>query len=218
MKNAVAGLDPTAVTDLLRTGALAIKPEDIGLPRAECPQVWGVILELGYPTVVATLVVLLDGSVSVYLSNGGGVIGCGLHPEVRNAARILLQRSQNMAAFCQPTQLFPKPADDLVFFYLLTPQGVCTAQANRGQLDDGEIELAELYYAMLSLVDIVELLGAGVDLVDEMRLAECKFKQDQGASNDVSGAVQMTANELQARGRACRILPYAGSAARRSRN
>jgi len=218
MKKAVAGLDPIAVTELLRSGVLAVRPAEIGLTPAECPKVWGLLLELGYPEVVVSLVALADGSVSIYSTEGNGVIGCGLHPEVRAAACKALNIAQNMAHCGKPTTDFPLPTNDQVYFYLLTPQGVCAAHAGRVELEEGQIELAELYYAAMGLIDIVELLGAGVDIIDEMRLAECKLTQE-GAGSDMSGAVNLrAANDPRARGRACRILPYAGSAARRSHN
>jgi len=218
MKKAVAGLDPIVVTELLRSGVLAIKPAEIGLTLEECPKIWGVLLELGYPEVVVSLVALIDGSVSIYSTDGNGVIGCGLHPEVRAATCKMLNIAQDVAHCGVPTTDFPMPANDGVFFYLLTSQGVCVARAGKMELEEGEIELAELYYAAMGLIDIVELLGAGVDIIDEMRLAEYKLTQE-GTGVDMSGAVSLrVANDSKARGRACRILPYVGSAARRSHN
>ena len=46
----------------------------------------GGLMETGYPRAVATLVVVADGSTSLYLSNGGGTIGAGQHARVRSAS------------------------------------------------------------------------------------------------------------------------------------
>ena len=206
-----AGLDPVKITELLRSGALAIKPEEIGLCAADCPTVWGMVMELGYPEVALSLVVLIDGSVSVYLSNGEGVIGCGLQPNVREAAQRLLQLAPHVMDVCHTAHRFPLPAPGSAQFFFLTRDGVTTTLAQVAQLDDGAVKLAELYYAGYGLIELIELLGAGVDIADEMRLAECKLAQGAAPNTDVSGA----ATDLKPRGRACRILPYAGNAARR---
>lgn len=219
MNKAVAGLDPATVTAMLRAGALAIKPQEIGLRTEDCPQVWGLMMELGYANVVASLVVLFDGSVSVYLSDGGGVIGCGLHPEVRSAASKLLCSAQRLASACRPASTFPMPADAQVCFYLLTVSGVVSMKLAKEVLDDGAVEFSEPYYAGLALIDIIELLGAGVDLVDEMRLTQSKLMQRAASNTEVSASPGVDAvGEPKARGRACRILPYVGSAARRLHN
>jgi hypothetical protein len=226
MKKAIAGLEPATVAAMLRSGALAIKPQDIGLQSADCPPVWGVVVELGFAAAVASLVVLIDGSVSVYLSDGGGVIGCGLHPEVRDVATQMLKVAQHAVVNCEPTTSHPMPADSQVCFYLLTSGGIVGAQVSKFVLDEGAVELAELYYAAHGLIDIIELLGAGVDLIDEMRLAQSAITTagreagneadaNAAASIDISGS---PLSEFKARGRACRILPYAGNAARRCRN
>jgi len=226
MTKAIAGLEPATVTALLRAGALAIKPQDIGLHSADCPPVWGLIMELGFADAVASLVVLIDGSVSVYLSDGGGVIGCGLHPEVRSLAARMLKVAQNAVANCEPMSSYPMPGDSQVCFYLLTLGGIVGAQASKFALDEGAVELTELYYAGHSLIDIIELLGAGVDLVDEMRLAQSAITiagREAVNDADVNGTAGIDISgsplgEFKARGRACRILPYAGNAARRWRN
>ena len=96
---------------MLRAEAFALKPREIGLSPAECPPVWGLILELGFSDTVASLVVLSDGSVSVYLSDGGGVIGCGLHPDVRRAALKMLLIAQGLTSHCRPTSDHPLPYD-----------------------------------------------------------------------------------------------------------
>ena len=39
------------------------------------PDVWGVLMELGLEQGVATMVAFADGTVSLYFSGGGGIIG-----------------------------------------------------------------------------------------------------------------------------------------------
>lgn len=216
MKKVVAPLDPAKMSATLRASVLAMGPEDIGLsrepspdPSMDHPTVWGVVMELAEGEVVVSLVALADGSVSIYLSDGSGVIGCGLHPDVRASAAKLLDIAQPAIELCTPTSVYPMPSHNQVYVYLLTRDGVRMGQAARAELDEGEVRLAEIYYAGHGLISTVELLGAGVDLMDEMRLAE------SGTRSDALGA---DAQEVKARGRGCRILPYVGNVARRSHN
>lgn len=212
MKKAVAPLDPAKMAAMLRDGVLVLQPADIGLTPAECPALWGLMIELGYPELNASLVILADGSVSLYMSDGSGVLGCGLHPDVRAAALRLLQ----LAATHLPhthvqSGAFPPPAGDEVAFCFFTVDGHRAARVSRAALDEGEVELAELYYAVHGLIGLIELLGAGVDLGDEIQFA-------RSAVLNAAGADAQGATPLHSRGRGCRILPYVGDAARRLRH
>jgi len=75
----------------LRRQILELDPADAGLgPSPELPRVWGLVMEMGHPGGVATLVALADGTTSLYFSSGGGIIGGGSHPQVAAATRALL--------------------------------------------------------------------------------------------------------------------------------
>lgn len=217
MKKAPGALDPAEMTALLRAGVLAVDPASVGQSVETLPAVWGAMIEFGHPEVIASLVVLSDGSVSIYLDDGTGVIGCGLHPRVRLTAGKLLQVAQQMRPSCVAMKHHPLPQADTVTFYLLTHEGVMGAEALRSELDEGAVPLAELYYAAHGVIDIVELLGAGVNLVDEMRLIKAQVARGAYAAEQDSLAEHHIAQrEAPTRGRVCRILPYAGNVARRS--
>lgn len=219
MKKADTPLHPANMTAMLRAGVLAITPEDIGCSAPDCPMVWGVMMELGIADVVASLVVLADGSVSVYLSDGEGVIGCGLHPDVRTAALKMLHVAGRAVNQCVAVDAYPMPCPDQVRFYLLTMHGILGGAAARADLDDGAVDLAELYYAGHGVIGMVELLGAGVDLVDEMRLAERASLNELSAGGEQRNeSAQPGMQQFKTRGRGCRILPYVGTVARRSQN
>ncbi len=225
MKQERGTVDPVQMTALLRASVFTITPAgmsgargDMAAQAAGTDAVCGVMIEFGHPQVITSLVALQDGSVSVYMSDGGGVIGCGLHPEVRSAARKMLTLAQEVEHQCVPMTQFPSPAEDSVTVYLLTRNGVMGATVMRNDLDEGAVPLAELYYAAHGVIGIVELLGAGVDLVDEMRLTRAQL--DAAATSDDAETLiakrEAAKHELPRRGRACRILPYVGNVARRS--
>jgi len=151
MKQERGTVDPAQMTALLRAGVFAIKPAEVsgelGGDMQGDATVWGAMIEFGHPDVITSLVVLQDGSVSVYLNDGSGVIGCGLHPEVRGVARKMLAIAQGAELHCAPMTQFPSPAPDSVMIYLLTHRGVLGAEVMRHDLDEGAVDLAELYYA-----------------------------------------------------------------------
>ena len=213
MKNNEAPLEPAAISAMLRNNVFNLKIEDIGLTREKSPLVWGVMMELGYQDVVVSLVALADGSCSVYLSDGSGAVGCGLYSEVRQSAANMLTVAQRMLSQCQPTIVYPVPVESQARFYLLTGKGVYTTNASRHEMDEGAKEIAELYYAGHSVIGMIELLGAGVDIVDEMRLTQAELSKPN-TDTDTSGSHATS----RSRGRTCRILPTAGSAVRRWHN
>jgi len=215
MKNNEASLEPAAITAMLRNNVFKLKVEDIGLTHDKSPLVWGAMMELGYPDLVISLVVLADGSCSVYLTDGTGFVGCGLYSEVRQTASNMLGIAQRMLPHCQRNDPFPLPADSRARFYLLTGADIFTAEASRDDLDEGALDLAELYYAGHNVIEMIELLGAGIDVADEMRLAQSELNRP-ATDTDTSGTRAMTAPRM--RGRTCRILPSAGNAARRWHN
>jgi len=215
MKNNDASLEPAAITAMLRNNVFNLKVEDIGLTHEKRPLVWGVMMELGYRDLAVSLVVLADGSCSVYLTDGTGAVGCGLYSEVRQMSSNMLGVAQRMIPHCQHTNQFPLPSESNARFYLLTGEGVLTTEVSRLELDDGAVDVAELYYAGHNVIGMIELLGAGIDIADEMRLAQGELARAATETN-TSGDHAITTS--RSRGRTCRILPSVGSAARRWHN
>src|SRR5215470_17118778 len=82
---------PESIYKELRDGIFTTSPDEVGIIRSQDnPNVWGVVMETGYPEGVATLVSLADGTTSLYLEGGGGIIGGGAHDNVANATKPLL--------------------------------------------------------------------------------------------------------------------------------
>ena len=122
----------------LRSRALNVTAAELGLhPDPQAP-IHGVIMETGYPETVATFVCLRDGSVSLYLSQGGGVIGGGQHESVRAACLEMLSITNRYApdfmAACTPVVTFALPGTGDVFFYLLANDAVHLAKCREDAL------------------------------------------------------------------------------------
>jgi hypothetical protein len=122
----------------LRSAALNVTPADLGLRPDPKAAIHAVIMETGYPEAVATFACLRDGTVSLYLSTGGGVIGGGQQESVRKACVEMLsitnEYAQDFIAACERVSTFPLPAEGDVFFYLGTSDGVYRAQCKEGAL------------------------------------------------------------------------------------
>ena len=107
MRNATSGL---------RNMILSTKPDSIGINLKAPSEVWGVVMETGYPEAVATLVVLANGTASIYFSNGGGIIGHGSPTGPHRAGQLLLESSQQFTKEMKPTKSYAMPAPSIKNF------------------------------------------------------------------------------------------------------
>jgi hypothetical protein len=149
---------PAPVTGTMRQRLLAGSAAEFGVtPRG---QVWGVLMELGFPGSFASLVALADGSASLYTSTGGGILGAGVHDTVKQAALALCDLAGAKGDLPQVTE-FPSPEPGRVRFYILGSGGVRGAEAADADLKTGAHPLAALF-------------GAGHALLTELRLASEK--------------------------------------------
>jgi hypothetical protein len=111
-----------------------------------------VLMETGYPEAVATLVAVADGTVSLYFSNGGGVIGAGAHDGVRSVARTLLSSAETYVSRASETDSFPLPSKGHVRFYLVTTQGTFTIEAPESDLGLRRHEFSPLFHDAHALI------------------------------------------------------------------
>lgn len=92
------------------------------------PDLLVVLMETGYPEAVATLVAVSDGTVSLYFSSGGGIVGDGEHAAVRQVASTLLSAAAPLVSQASRTEVFPLPSRGYVRFYLVTASGINTVE------------------------------------------------------------------------------------------
>jgi hypothetical protein len=114
----------------LRNMALAVERGSVGVtPNHDLPHVFGIVMDMGMDQGTASLVAFADGTVSMYYSSGGGMIGAGEHENVRNAAhRLLSIANTDLASFIAglPDVLPPNGSNQLT---LLTFDGPMRATA-----------------------------------------------------------------------------------------
>lgn len=142
-----------SVLDGMRTMALNLTAEELGLtPENHPAEIWGILMETGYEDGSFTLLVLADGTTSLYFSNGGGIIGAGTHETVQKASSTLLAGANHFRASTKPTSSFPKPSAGMVNFYLIGRGGVTKYSAKEQILGENKDPLSQLFYASHSVI------------------------------------------------------------------
>ena len=119
---------------VLRKQALTLGISEIGLKPDKSKPVYGVLMETGYDDAVVTLSAIGDGSVSLYFSNGGGIIGIGEHKKPREACFSLLSLANELTSPLKITNKFPLPKKGYTTFYFLTSDGVLVSNAKENSL------------------------------------------------------------------------------------
>ena len=141
---------------------LSLDPATVGLhPSAELSQVWGVLMEMGFPDGAATIVSLADGTTSLYTSEGGGVIGGGEHAPVVAASRRFLAEAEATETGLSPAESVDVqlPPAGIVSFVVLGYSGTQVGAADDQELASMRHPLSRLY-------------AAGQDVITALREAE----------------------------------------------
>jgi hypothetical protein len=148
----------------LRRQALSIQRSDVGIPEPspEAPA-WGILMETGYPEATATLLALGDGTTSLYLSTGGGVIGGHAYQDVRVANAEFVEAANRHYQHLQPTDTFPLPADGQTVFYVLTDSGVLTGDGREEELGLGRHPLSALFHEGQRVITQLRLISESAD-------------------------------------------------------
>lgn len=139
----------------LRELAFATKSKDIfGNDDTHPEAIWGVIMETAYEDFSLTLVSLVDGACSLYISNGGGVIGAGEHAHVAALSSSIASGSGIFfSAYAAPVTEFPYPSPDHVHFYFLSDSQILkTVELSEEELGEDAYPLSPLFHAIHLLI------------------------------------------------------------------
>lgn len=135
-------------------------PEDLGLSGEDAKaKVWGVMMEVSFPTGPVTLISLRDGTASLYTNTGGIMGGYSAKTE---AKRFVAEAEKHLANM-KREKSFPYPEVGRMKFYALTPGGVYTAETDEDEVVHGRNALAPLFVA-------------GNDVLTALRIANQRVK------------------------------------------
>jgi hypothetical protein len=114
-------------------------------------------METGYSEGTVTLVSLADGSASLYLPTGGGIIGAGEHVPVRAAGEAFLKTAEFALGEFRASSRVSDPKEGSVSFLALTHGGVLAAQSDEEGLGEGIGPLSALFHAGHALLTQVRM-------------------------------------------------------------
>lgn len=139
---------PSQLASDLRAMVLALSPAEIGVgPQQVGGPVWGVVMETGLDRGHYTLVVLADGTCSLYFSNGGGFIGAGTHADVAQASREFLAVANRLVGATESATDTEPPGVGNTSFFLLTFDGLRRYTAAEVDLGEQRDRMAPLFHA-----------------------------------------------------------------------
>lgn len=142
----------------LRSTALGLDSRAIRIPEGER---WSgalvAAMEIGLPEATVSIVAIADGTVSMYRSNGGSVIGAGQHAAVRGAADQFREVVAESPHLLQRTGVFEPPSVGEVRFHARIGDDRLSGGAPEALLRTSRHQLAPLY-------------AAGQDVLTEIRL------------------------------------------------
>ena len=118
-------------------------------------------MDTAFPEGVASLVVVADGTTSLYTSTGGGTIGAGTHENVAAASRAFLDRVDGALDLLVPAGSFPLPSTGRVRFCVLTFDGGRTAEADEQDLGEGRHPLSGVFLAAHDVITQLREAEAG---------------------------------------------------------
>jgi len=109
----------------LRAKLLAMSPADLKLkPTQHLPRVWAALLDWGLRGASATIAVVADGTVSMYTSAGGGMIGAGQHQQIHMPAARFLKTVEAIGDSLPPATEAPLPREGEAAIVALTYDGM----------------------------------------------------------------------------------------------
>ena len=147
---------PDSTTAELRSMVLGLSPAEIGITPENFPhQAWGVVMETGMDAGYYTLAVLADGTTSLYFSNGGGIIGAGEKPEVKEVSRQFIGWGNRLLGSAQPSTSAQPPAAGDTKFFFLTFDGIRSYTAPELDLGEERDRLAPLFHAGHAVIGAV---------------------------------------------------------------
>lgn len=120
--------------------------------------IWGVAMEIAYEEGSMTLLSLVDGTASLYFSNGGGVFGAGQHGHIAGLSSAIASGSGIFFSdYAEETQDFPVPETDHAHFYFFSDAKIMRTDGfSEDDLGEDNLPLSPLFHAMHMLIATIQ--------------------------------------------------------------
>jgi hypothetical protein len=159
---ATAGQSGPEVYRGLRAQALSTAPETVGVQPGADVAAYGLIADWRMDdSWQATLVCMVDGTTSLYLSDGGGYVGVGSREEIASASITAVKLAADAYEHLARTDEVPDPAPNCMRFTLLTSKGKRSAQAWTDELMGGEHPLSTLAAHVQGVITLIRESSPG---------------------------------------------------------
>jgi hypothetical protein len=130
----------------LRGKIFSATPEQIGLTTTGDEMPYAIVMDMGMGEGTATIVSIVDGNASMYLSSGGGIIGGIGHENVRKAAIDFVNMGQEYFTKMVSVDSFPLPKPDNVRFYILTNKGKYSIEEEIEKIENDKSDWGQLFF------------------------------------------------------------------------
>jgi hypothetical protein len=145
----------------LRQQVLRLTADQLGGGAFADAPILALLMETGYPEAVATLVAVVDGTTSLYFSNGGGLIGAGEHATVAEASGRWLETGEEFLPQLSVITDPPLPGEGLTQFVAVTREALRGIIAPEEELGEGRHSLSPLFYAGQDVITQIRLTQGG---------------------------------------------------------
>ncbi len=149
-------LSPAPIYLEMRQRVLSLTADKVGQKPEE--PITALLMETGCREAVVSLVAVIDGTVSIYFSNGGGIIGVGQNESVRRAALGFLGTAHRMSAELKPAAETPLPEVGRTKFYLLGREGLLSGDFREDDLGKGLEKISPPFHAGHNLIAQIRLV------------------------------------------------------------
>jgi hypothetical protein len=138
----------------LRQQVLNLKPSDIGVTLDNEQQVYAAVVDMPINKNIASLICVFDGTVSLYYSNGGGMIGLGQKfDEVRKAGGSFLFSARQVLSKFDKVNKFPLPDGNKANVYLLTMNFIYKTSFDMSKVDSCSKEVSFINFLIQNVIN-----------------------------------------------------------------
>lgn len=172
-----------------------------------------VLMDTGQDGYCHTLVAVADGTLSLYLSNGGGTIGTGAWQKVNPMVKEFVGNAAGYLEHFEPASEFQLPASGRVALCIVTPGQVLRAEHAEDDLGNDQLPLSPLFHeahhmiATIRHVSTLQEREAGLVFAAEMGEVEmAKQELADGADAHMESSVCMPVVAIAVRSGSAEIV------------